>query len=94
MEAECAITPIYLTFEYGDFNTDYGIINLLVIGFMTMCWLRFDLKTNVHILPTFKPTEHMYKKFADKGSERWQAFAHAIRDVLSKKSGMKTSELP
>lgn len=85
---------MYLTFDYSDFSADEGIMNIAVIGLLTMCWTRNDLKTTVHILPTFKPTEYMYKTFANKGVERWQVYGWALRDALSKQSGMPTSELP
>ena len=93
-EAECSVTPILLEFEYSDFSTDYGIINLLVIAFLTMCWLRFDLETTVKIMPVFKPTPYMFQTHAAKGSERWQVYAWAVREAMAEKSGAPKSELP
>jgi len=46
------------------------------------------------VLPEFTPNEFMFKKFADKGSERWEIYAWCVRDVMASAGGLKTTELP
>ena len=36
----------------------------------------------------------MYKVYKDKGEERWEVYAWAIRDAMSKATGLPTSDLP
>ena len=46
----------------------------------------------LHIMPPFRPNEHMLTKFADKGSEPWEIYAWCIRDLIAKSGGFKVSD--
>jgi hypothetical protein len=39
-------------------------------------------------MPTFVPNDYLFKTHADKGKEKWEIFAWAIRDVMSKTGNM------
>ena len=43
----------------------------------------FDFKCEVIELPTFTPNEHLYSQHADKGKDKWQIYAWAVREVMS-----------
>lgn len=38
----------------------------------------------VSILPPLQPNEYLWKTHADKGHEKWEIFAWAVRDVMAK----------
>jgi hypothetical protein len=44
-------------------------------------------------LPTFVPNEYLYQTHADKGKEKWEIYAWAIRDVMSKASKIPTLDV-
>ena len=46
-------------------------------------------KTNIHFLPPFVPNDYFWKKHADKGKERWQIYAWAIRDIISRRAKLE-----
>jgi hypothetical protein len=41
-------------------------------------------KQTLHIMPEFEPNEHMYTKYADKGTEKWEIYAWCVRDAMAK----------
>lgn len=45
-------------------------------------------------MPDFEPNEHMYETHKDKGEERWEVYAWAVRDAMSKACGLPTTDLP
>jgi hypothetical protein len=82
---------MYLNYEFDDYSTEEAVIDLLYNLILTFCLVR-KYKTTVHIMPTFKPTEYLFKTHADKGKERWQIYAWAIKNAMSKQSGRPSSE--
>jgi len=45
-------------------------------------------------MPDFEPNEYLFEEHKDKGRERWNAFAWAVREIISKGSGLPMSDLP
>ena len=41
----------------------------------------------MHTLPTFMPNEYLYEKYKDRGDERWEVYAWAVRDVIARFGG-------
>ena len=41
----------------------------------------------VTIMPPFQPNEYLWKTHADKGTEKWEIFAWAVRDLMAKVGG-------
>lgn len=35
-------------------------------------------------MPNFQPNEYLFEKHADKGQERWEIYAWAVRDAIVK----------
>lgn len=35
-------------------------------------------------LPDFEPNEYLYENFKDKGNEKWEIYAWAVRDIMCK----------
>ena len=47
-----------------------------------MCFERWQV--DIAVLPPFKPNDYLFEKHADKGKEKWEIFAWAVRDVMAK----------
>jgi len=54
-------------------------------------WLAFieffTVRSEIVECPIFIPNDYLYEKHKDKGTERWEIYAWAIRDIFSKASG-------
>lgn len=38
-------------------------------------------------MPPMQPNEYLFREHADKGKEKWEIFAWAVRDVMCKVGG-------
>jgi len=87
-EAEMPVRPTILTYnKCGNITPTYDVMQLLILWVMLIssCTV-YHAKLN--ILPPFIPNEYMYTHCANKeGDERWNAFAYATRDMMSKMTG-------
>ena len=44
------------------------------------------------IYPEFTPTQYLWEKHADKGKEKYEIFAWAVRDMICKNTGIKAND--
>jgi hypothetical protein len=68
-----------------------------VIPFMPLAIMQFSLfyvQCEVIELPTFIPNDYLYETHADKGSDRWEIYAWAVRQAMSAASGLEQNEQP
>lgn len=79
---EKRVTPIYFKYDVHAFSTAYDCVDFLPLVIMNLCWA--GLKCRVNIMPDFEPNEYLFRKHADKGNERWEIFAWAVRDAMAK----------
>ena len=49
-------------------------------------------KITVVKLPTFKPNEYFFNKFARQGEEKWETYARVIREIMSDNSHLQLSD--
>ena len=59
---------------------------------LNLCWCCFH--TEVVCLPEFEPNEYLFTKHADKGADRWEIYAWAIRDILCKNGDFIATDMP
>ena len=52
-----------------------------------LCCTLTPMFVEVKKLPVFAPNEYLFTKHADKGKEKWEIFAWACRDIMSKVGG-------
>ena len=45
-------------------------------------------------MPDFQPNEYLFKTHADKGSERWEIYAWAVRDIMMKTGNFESNDQP
>ena len=70
----------------------YDVMEMLplMIGCLSLCCFTCE----VCIMPDFQPNQYLFDRHADKGSERWEVYAWALRDVMAKTAGFKTTDVP
>lgn len=88
---EKRITPIYLKYPVEGFSTAYDIVNFVPLLLMNFC--RFGLKCHVNVMSDFEPNEYLFTHHANKGSERWEIFAWAVRDAMAKTGDFELTDL-
>ena len=74
--------PIYLKYEQTKVNPGFEVMEFMPLVVLQLSWCY--MKCSVHVMPDFQPNEYMFRKFADKGSERWEVFAWAVRDIMAR----------
>lgn len=52
------------------------------------------MNVEITIMPPFQPTEYLWTQHADKGKEKWQIYAWAVRDVMAKVGGFGKHDQP
>jgi len=75
----------------GTLIPSYDSIPLLSLVIFQCCWGFMPVKLKV--LPDFEPNEFFFEKFSDKGSEPWEIYAWAIRDIMAKSGNLKLCEI-
>ena len=72
----------------GTLSPAYEVIEFLPLAIMQLSLLPcFFCK--VICLPDFEPNEYLFETHKDKGSERWEIYAWAIRDIMMKQGGLE-----
>ena len=70
-----------MSIAQGGFVTSMS--DILPIIFLNFSWLGIQ-RIQMKVLPDFEPNEYLFETHADKGKERWQIFAWAVRDIMAK----------
>lgn len=89
--SEKTIRPVYLKYSHGTVDTTWEVIELLPVMIFSLCWGCFHCEVNV--LPDFRPTEYLFRTHKDKGKERWQIYAWALRSIMAEEGGFQKSNL-
>lgn len=84
---EKRVKPTYMKFPHHTMSPDYCVIDFWPMLIMNLCWR--GLKCHVNIMPDFEPNEYLFETHKDKGTERWEIFAWAVRDIISKTGDFK-----
>lgn len=45
------------------------------------------------ILPDFEPNEYLFETHKDKGKERWEIYAWAVRDIIMKNGSFGSCDI-
>ena len=86
------VTPVVLKYKYMEngVNPAWDSMPFLAQAPLQFCYGLYSV--TVHILPPFVPNEYLLKKHADKGSEEWEIFAWAVRDIMAKFGNFRKDE--
>lgn len=84
--------PIILKFSYGTLSPAWDIVPFWALIIMHLS--LFDFKCEVLELPTFTPNEYLYREHANKGQEKWEIYAWAIREIMSAAGDIEKNDAP
>jgi hypothetical protein len=87
-----AVKPIVLKFSYGTLSSSWDIMPFWALIIMQMS--LFDFKCEVLELPTFTPNEYLYTQHANKGDEKWEVYAWAVREIMSAAGDIEKNDAP
>jgi 1-acyl-sn-glycerol-3-phosphate acyltransferase len=74
-----------------DMDSASDCLQELALYFLIFASFTFH-RTTVHFLPPFEPNDYFWETHADKGKDRWEIYAWAIRDVIAKKGKFTKEE--
>jgi len=80
------VIPVTLKYTFGMVHPAIEAIDEPYLVFLLCCTLQI-LDTEVIQLPEFCPNDYLFSTHADKGEEKWEIFAWACRDLMSKVGG-------
>jgi hypothetical protein len=49
-----------------------------------LCLCNWHNSTRITVFPPFAPNDYLYSQHKDKGSEKWQIYAWACRDIMAR----------
>jgi hypothetical protein len=78
--SEKTIRPLYMKYEYNLINPSFDCIEPIPLVILHLCWACF--KCSVNVMPDFQPNEYLFQTHQDKGEERWEIYAWAVRDAM------------
>ena len=92
--SERRVTPVVARLDLtATVSISADVVDIVPSLIVHLCWLGCQTVEQL-ILPDFEPTEYLFDTHADKGPERWKIIAWAVRDAMSKASGLPASDLP
>lgn len=80
--AEKTVRPIFIKYNYFTLNPAFDTIEFLPLAIMTLSWGFINCE--VTVLPDFTPNEYLFEQHIDKGTDRWEIYAWAVRDAIIK----------
>ena len=90
--SEMTVQPIFLKYSFGTLNPAFDTIPFLALLILTLS-TPCGMSCEVNILPNFKPNEYLFETHKDKGQERWEIFAWAVRDVIVERGGFEACDI-
>ena len=91
--AEKRVRPIVMKYSWSYMSTDYGVMDMMPLLVLAFSQFVQGLTCELLVLPDFQPNEFLFEKHADRGKERWEVFAWAVRDVMSKEGEIPVSDV-
>lgn len=87
-----AVKPVVLKYKWCNLSPAWDIVPFLPLAIMQFC--LFDFKCDVIELPEFVPNDYLFETHADKGADKWEIYAWAIRDAMSKAGELEMNDEP
>ena len=92
--AEKRIKPIYLKFDKeANISIAFDCVEQLPLVLLQLCWPGLHT-VELTSMPDFEPNEYLFETHADKGSERWEIYAWALRDAMMTSGGFGACDIP
>jgi len=82
------VQPVVMKYNWKGFSPTWEGMPFICHGALMLMHLGY-YTCEVHVLPDFKPNDHLFENHSDKGEEQWEVYAWAVRDVMAKFGGFK-----
>lgn len=89
--AERRVKPLTMLYSVGSVHPAYDTIEVLVIAILQLSW--HCMKCKIVELPDFEPNDYLFETHKDKGTERWEIFAWALRDVMMQANSLEACDM-
>jgi hypothetical protein len=80
--AERTVKPMFLKYKSHTVSPAFDIMEFLPLAILQLSWAHN--KCEVVVMPDFQPNDYLFETHKDKGNERWEVLAWAVRDVMMK----------
>lgn len=80
------VIPITIKYKWTWFQSTIDVIDES-IAMPFLCMGFSPIIAEVTIMPPFQPNEYLFKTHGDKGDEKWEIYAWAVRDLMAKVGG-------
>lgn len=87
-----AVRPVVIKYSSEKFSLTYDVIPFFALFIMQNCLTNF--RCTIYELPPFVPNEFLFKKFQNKGQEKWEIYASSVREVMSKVGNLPMDDVP
>lgn len=57
-----------------------------------LCCMVWPSTVDILFFPTFQPNDYLFETHKDKGEEKWEIYAWAVRDLMCKNAGFKVCD--
>ena len=86
------VTPLVIKYRESQLDTlgtvspTYDTCEFFPMTILTLCLLPC-FYGKITKLPDFEPNDYLFEQHKDKGAEKWEIFAWAVRDIMIKEGG-------
>jgi hypothetical protein len=87
-----ASRPVVLKYIWSNLSPAWDVIPFLPLAIMMFS--LFYTRCDVLELPPFIPNDYLFEQHANKGNDRWEIYAWAVREAMSDASGLEKNEQP
>lgn len=85
--AEKRCKPIVMNWAVTSVHPAYDTIEVLVLAILQLSWSC--MMCRITEMPDFEPNEYLFENFKDKGKDRWEIYAWAVRDAMCKAGNLE-----
>jgi hypothetical protein len=87
-----ACKPVVLKYIWSSLSPAWDVIPFMPLMIMQMS--LFYVRCDVLELPPMIPNDYLFEHHANKGDEKWEIYAWAMREVMSVASGLPKCDQP
>lgn len=80
-----------MKYKWRTVSPAFEVMEFLPLAIIHLSWACFQCE--VTVLPDFQPNDYLFETHKDKGNERWEIFAWAVRDIMCANGDFEKSNL-
>ena len=92
-KSERRVQPILLKYPQNTMvSLAFEVVEMLPLWILQLSGCCYNVE--VGVMPEFEPNEYLFDTHADKGNDRWEIYAWAVRDAMRKAGGFEDCQMP